>query len=142
MHTNSVPENNHRSLASLVTELKHEVSEFIETRIALLKAELSGKLKNVKNAAPMAVLGITLAGTAYLLFTLALVALVAALMPGSAFRWFIAFLAVGILWALAAGIFLYVAKRRMSAGHLIPQKTIEVLKNDKVWLQQEARNQI
>jgi uncharacterized membrane protein YqjE len=142
MHTNSVPESNHRSLAALVTELKNEVSEFVETRIALLKAELSGKLQDVKKAAPMAVLGITLAGTAYLLFTLALVALVAALMPDSAFRWFIAFMAVGILWALAAGIFLSIAKRRMSASNFIPQKTIEVLKNDKVWLQQEARNQI
>jgi len=39
MHTNSVPESNHRSLAALVTELKNEVSEFVETRIALLKAE-------------------------------------------------------------------------------------------------------
>ena len=61
MHTNSVPESNHRSLAALVTELKNEVSEFVETRIALLKAELSGKLQDVKKAAPMAVLGITLA---------------------------------------------------------------------------------
>jgi uncharacterized membrane protein YqjE len=142
MHTNNVIENNHRSLASIATDLKDEISEFIETRIALLKAELRGELRAVRNAAPMAAAGIMLAGTAYLLFTLALVALFASLIPTSAFRWFIAFMGVGILWSLVAGIFLYVAKRRMATSNLIPQKTIEVLRNDKAWLQQKARNEI
>jgi uncharacterized membrane protein YqjE len=139
---NNLTENNHRSLASIVTELKNEVTESIETRLALLKAELRGKLHDVRNAAPVAAVGLVLAGTAYLLFTLALVALFAALMPNTPFRWFIALVGVGILWSLPAGIFLYVAKRRLAASNLIPHKTIEVLRNDKVWLQQEARHQI
>ena len=142
MSVNNVVENNHRSLASIVAELKEELSEFIQVRLALLKAEMQGKMRNVKNAAPMAVLGLVLAATAYLLFTLALVALFAALMPDSNFRWFIALLGVAILWSLGAGVFLYVAKRRLAASNLIPEKTIEVLRNDKLWLQQEARNQI
>jgi len=141
MHMNSVAENNHRTLASIATELKNEISESIETRVALLRAELRGKLHHMKNVAPMAAVGIVLAATAYLLFTLALVALFAGLMPSSAFRWFLAFVGVGILWSLVGGIFLYVARRRMATSNLIPQKTIEVLRNDKLWLQQEARNQ-
>lgn len=133
--------NGAKSLAAIVAEMKYELKEFVETRLAMLKTELSEKAAQWKIAGPLAALGALLLSTAYLLFTLAAVALVAVLI-GNTFQWVLALLAVGVLWAVIGAMALYFAKRRIQANRLVPEKTIEVLKADKLWLQQEARNQI
>jgi len=130
-----------RDLRSIAAELKRELKEFVDTRIAMFKNEFREKVSHWKIAAPLAGLGVVLIATAYLLITLSLVALVAVFIPNE-YRWFIASLAVGILWGLLGAISVYVAKREFDTRGLMPQKTIEILKGDKVWFQQEARNQI
>ena len=101
---------NGRNLASLVAEIKNEVTEFLQTRFAILKAELQEKSKNLKTAAMLAVAGLLLLLTAYMLITLALVGLVVAAFPASPYRWFLAFLAVGVLWTIFGGVAAYFAK--------------------------------
>jgi uncharacterized membrane protein YqjE len=141
MHKNAESNQTARSLASIAAEMKQELKEFAETRIAMLKSELREKISHWKIAAPLAGIGVVLLGTAYLLITLGLVAL-AAVFIDSQYRWFFALTGVGVLWALLAAIALYVAKREFELNRLMPQKTFEVLKGDKIWLQKEARNQI
>jgi uncharacterized membrane protein YqjE len=131
-----------KSLAAIVREMKQELKEFVETRFSMLKSELREKLVHWKIAAPLAGIGVVLLSTAYLLITLGLVALAAVFIGDTPYRWFFAFIAVAALWAVLGGISLYIAKREFELNRLMPQKTMEVLKGDKVWLQQEARNQI
>lgn len=131
-----------RSLAEIVGEMKQELKHFVETRISMVKSEFRDKLAHWKVAAPLAGAGVVLLSTAYLLITLALVALVVVFMGDTLYRWFFAFLGVGVLWALLGGISLYIAKREFELNRLMPQKTMEVLKGDKLWLQKEARSQI
>jgi uncharacterized membrane protein YqjE len=140
---NDHAEMNHstRSLASIAAELKQEIAEFIYTRVAMFNSELRDKVAHWKLAAPPGALGIVLLATAYLLVTLSLVAL-AAVFIKSDYRWFFAFLSVGILWGILGAMSVYIAKREFELSKLVPQKTIEVLKGDKVWLQKEARNQV
>jgi len=131
-----------RSLASIAAEMKHELKEFLETRVEILKSELRDKFAHWKIAAPLAGTGVVLLSTAYLLITIALVALAAVFIGDTAYRWFFAFLTIGVLWSLLGGISLYIAKREFALNRLMPQKTIDVLKGDKVWLQKEVRNQV
>jgi uncharacterized membrane protein YqjE len=140
---NNAADSNHstRSIASIAAEMKQEFKEFVETRVAMLRAEFREKLAHWKIAAPLAGVGAVLLCTAYFLITLSLVAL-AAVFIHSEYRWFFALLGVGVLWAILAGVALYIAKREFELNRVMPQKTIEVLKGDKVWLQQEVRNQI
>jgi len=140
---NDAAESNHstRSIASIAAEMKQEFKEFIETRLAMLKAEFRENLAHWKIAAPLAGVGAVLLCTAYLLITLSLVAL-AAVFIHSEYRWFFALLGIGVLWAILGGVALYIAKREFELNRIMPQKTIEILKGDKVWLQREARNQI
>ena len=138
---NSVEGNGQRSLSAIVAELKFELKEFAETRVDMLKTELREKMAQWKIAGPLAGLGVLLVATAYLLFTLAVVALVAVLI-GNAFQWVLALIAVGVVWAIVGILSLYAAKRRIRTNRLVPEKTIQVLKADKVWLQEEARHQI
>ena len=140
MHNHEV--HNGRSLGSILFDTKEELKQFVETRIAMLKAELRENVKMLKVAAPLAVVGITMLLTAYVLFTLALVGLVVAFLPANPYRWAIAFAAVAVLWAILGGVMAYFAKREFETRQLMPKKTMRVLKEDSVWIQHEVRNQI
>jgi len=139
MHSNG---NSGRSLGEIVAEMKAEVKEFVQTRFEMFETEVQEKIKSLKIAAPLAGLGALLLGTAYLLFTMALVGLAVAFFRDSPYRWFFAFGIVAVLWTLLGGVVAYFAKREFELNSLAPKRTIEVLKGDKLWIQSEAKNQI
>ena len=133
---------NGRSVAAVLTDTKEELKQFVETRIAMVKTEMREKLKTLKLAAPVAAAGVLLLATAYLLFTISLVGLAYAFLPDSAYRWCLAFLAVAVLWSILGGVAAYFAKREFELKGLLPTKTLNVLKGDKIWIQAEVKNQI
>jgi uncharacterized membrane protein YqjE len=135
----SVENNNGRSIAAIPSEMKEELKEFAQTRVDIVKTELREKVSRLKIAAPLATAGALFLSTAYLLITLALVALVAVFIGDTSYRWVFVFLAVAFLWLIIGGATLYVAKREFD---VMPRKTIQALKGDKIWLQQEARHQL
>lgn len=131
-----------RTLADIASEMKRELKEFVETRLELFKSEIREKTANWKTAAPLAVVGLLLLATSYLLFTATIVALAAVLIGNTPYRWVFALLGGGVLWGFLGGIALYIAKREFALKRLVPQRTIAVLKEDKAWLENEARQQI
>ena len=131
--------NNGRSLTAILSDMKSELQEFAQTRIALLKREMQEKTTALKAAIPLAVVGALFLSTAFLLFSLALAALIAVAFAGNPYRWFLGCLGITVLWCLCGGLVLYAMKRRLSKQSMVPRKTIEVLSGDKVWLQNEAR---
>lgn len=139
MNETRYAEPNGRTLADVVSEIKDELKEFIQTRVQMFSAEMKEKLSRSKSVALYGGLAALLLGTAYLLLTLALVGLVAVAFWGSPYAWFLAFLIVGVGWAILGGTLALVAKRTFRG--FTPQRTIQVLKQDKVWLQREASNQ-
>ncbi len=133
---------NGRTLAGVVAELKDELKEFISTRIQMLKAELQDKLSLLKVAAPLGVISLVFMGTAFLLFTLMLVALIVVAFEGSPYQWFFAFLIIGVLYSMVGIMCALFAVREFRQQGLAPKKTIKVLKDDQIWLQTEARTQL
>jgi uncharacterized membrane protein YqjE len=133
---------NGKNLTTLLSEMKEELQEFAQTRIAMLRTELREKLQTLKTAAPLGAAAILLLTTAYFLFTFALVGLIAAALADNRYRWFIAFLGIAVLWTLLGGLAAYLAKRELEVKGLMPKRTIEVLKGDKMWVQSEVKNQI
>jgi uncharacterized membrane protein YqjE len=129
-----------RSLTAIFADLKKEFQQFVQTRLAMLKSELQEKLRILKVAVPLAGIAAVLLTTGYVLFTLALVALVTAFFANNPYRWFFAFAIIGCLWTLLAGLVGYLAKREFDVKRLVPTKTLEVLKGDKLWLQNETEN--
>lgn len=131
---------NGRNLTAVLAEMKNEFREFVQTRIAILRTELMDKLKTIKSAGPAAAIAVVFIATAYLLFTLALVGLLAASFAGNPYQWFFAFLIVGVVWTVVGGVAAYYAKRKVNKQGLVLTKTIGVLKGDKVWIQSEVKN--
>jgi uncharacterized membrane protein YqjE len=133
---------NGRSLAEVVAEIKEEIKDFAQTRIRLFKAETRQKLALLKIAVLLAVVAVVMLATAYLLFTVGLAALIAAILANNPYRWVFGFFGVALLWAVVGGVAAYFAKREFAVKGIVPRRTLEVLKADKIWIQREAKNQL
>jgi uncharacterized membrane protein YqjE len=131
-----------RTLAEVVADMNEEIKEFAQTRIRLFKAERQQKLALLKGAALLTAVAIVFLASAYLLFTVGLVALIAALLADNPYRWVFGFFGVALLWAVVGGIAAYFAKREFALKGIMPTRTLEVLKGDKLWIQHEAKNQL
>lgn len=132
-HTKSLPE--------VVNELKVELKEFIATRLAMLRSEMSDKLSSFKAAVPALLLGLVLLWTCWLLFTATLVTAIATAFA-SPWGWVFAFLIVAGAYLLLGLMLAVGAWSKLKETKLAPQRTLRVLKQDEVWLQTEARTQI
>ena len=133
-------ETNGRSLAEVISEIKGEVKDFVQTRVSMFVAEMRESLKNSKAGAIYAGIALALGAAGLLMLSVALAALVAVAFWGSPYAWFLGFLIIGLLWTIIAAMLALAAVRQFR--ELAPKRTIQVLKEDKIWLQHEARNQI
>ena len=128
---------NGRTLAGVVTELKEEVKEFLETRYQMLVSELQQKLATWRMAMPLFLVALALGAIGLLLLSVALVAAIALLVG-----WGWSFLIVGAVYLVLGGSIGFLAYREVKQVGVAPTHTINVLKQDQVWLQTEARSQL
>jgi membrane protein implicated in regulation of membrane protease activity len=130
-----------RPLGDTVREAINEFKAFVETRIAMLRAEMRENLGNLKVAAPLLVVGALFGVTAWLLWTGALVAIIEVAFVGSPYGAFYSLICVGFIYTVIAACALWIASNRLKRKNLMPERTLNVLKEDKVWLQQETAEQ-
>jgi uncharacterized membrane protein YqjE len=133
---------NGRTLADIATDIKEEIKEFVQTRVQLFQAEFREKVALLKIAGVLAAIAAILLATVYLLLTMGLVAVIAAVFTNSPYRWAFAFFGVAVLWLILGGAAAYFAKREFSLKGVMPRRTFEVLKGDKIWIQREAKDQL
>lgn len=132
---------NGRSLGATVNEVKEEFKQFAETRIAMLQSEMKEKMALIKASAPMLAIGAVLGAVAFLVLTGALICLIHMAFGQSAWAWFYAFLIVGVVYGVFGGMAAFMGYQNLTKNGLTPERTIKILKDDKVWLQNEARTQ-
>ena len=132
---------NGRNLAAVVRELADELKDFIRTRTQIFVSEMQEKASAWRTGATMFALTGAFLGTAYLLFTGALVALLVVAFPDNPYRWFLAFLIIGALWSICGGICFFMGRNAFKSQSALPENTIRVLKEDQLWLEKEARSQ-
>ena len=133
---------NGRSLASVVAELKDELREFLDTRLNMLVSELKETTSKWKTALPMMVVGGLLLGIGFLLFTGFLVAVIAAAFGSNQYAVALGLIIVTIAYCLFGGMALLFGLRSLKETGLKPKRTLRVLKEDQLWLRNEARNQL
>ena len=132
--------NRERSLGTIMAEIKDELQSFINTRVRMMKAEFQESLGSISIGLGLSLLCLGLLVIASLLFTVAVVAVVASAFAGNPYAWVLAFVIVGGIWAACAAISGIFAYRQFL--NIFPKRTIEVLKADRVWLQSEARSHL
>lgn len=55
------------------------------------------------------------------------------------FAWFFAALIVGVAYAILGGVAAYLGIREIRAEGIVPCRTVRVLKQDQIWLENEGR---
>jgi len=133
---------NGRRVAEILSEMRDEFVEFVLTRVTMLYTELRVASDTVKAALPLAAVAAMFLGTAFLLLTGAMVGLILAAFPTNIYRWFFACLMVGVFWGIIGAAAAQSVMKKLKGRNLIPKRTLEVLKNDVVWIQSEVRNRI
>jgi len=137
-----IHDNQERTLRNILREIGAGLTEFLDTRVQMAKSELRETLGAVKTAIPLAVMAAALFVTGLLLLTVALVSVIAAAFAGNPFAWFYGFLIVGLCWVAFGGVTAFFVVNEFRGRGRFPKRTIEVLKADKAWLQNEARGNV
>ena len=133
---------NGRSTAEILADMKNESVEFARIRVAMLQTELREAWGAARYALPWAAVAVVFMSTAFLLLTAALAGIVVAAFPNNPYRWFFGCLFVGAVWGFIGGAAAMSVRKKLRARNIIPKRTLEVLKRDKVWIQTEIRNRV
>ena len=131
-----------KSVQETIADLKEELKDFFSTRVAMLRAEMSDKLRIIKMAAPTLVVGLFLLLTAWFVFTGFLIAIIAQAFMPSPWAYTLSFVIVAVLYAIIGGAAAFMAWRRLKALSLKPERTVRVLEQDRIWIQREAKTQV
>jgi len=126
---------NGRSVQSTLQDIKNELKEFVQTRFDILKNEMQQKMSAVKAALPMAVVAVLLLATAWFLLTGAIVAAIAL-----ALGWPAAFAIVAGAYLIFGVLVGWLAYKEVTAQSMKPERTLQVLKQDQIWIEQEAKS--
>ena len=135
-------EGNEKTLATVVAELKQELTDFLQTRGQMFKSEIETKLKVLKLTAPMFVMVAVLLWVGFLLLTGALVVVIALGLGGTVGSFGLSLLIVGACYCVFAAITGFFAYKEFSSEGLAPKRTMRVLKQDQLWLRNEAKVQL
>jgi uncharacterized membrane protein YqjE len=126
---------NGRTLQSTLQDIKNELKEFVQTRFDILKNEMQQKISAFKAALPMAVIAVLLLATAWFLLTGAIVAAIAL-----ALGWPAAFAIVAGAYLIFGVLVGWLAYKEVTAQSMKPERTLQVLKQDQIWIEQEAKS--
>jgi uncharacterized membrane protein YqjE len=133
---------NGKRVAEILSQMRDEFVEFVETRITMLRTELRDAWNTTKAAVPLIAIAAAFLSTAFLLLTGALVGLVLAAFPNSIYRWFFACAIVGFFWGVIGAGAAQFALKKFKLRNIMPIRTMEVLKNDRLWIEAEVRNRV
>jgi hypothetical protein len=125
-----------RSVVGLLSDLVDEAGLLLRQELALLKVELSEKFGQASSGGIVLAAGAMIAYSGWLVLLAAAVLGLAAVLPG-----WLAALIVGLLVLLVGGICLFIGKRRLSAGSLVPGRTLRTLREDQAWLRERLQRQ-
>jgi len=135
-------QNGSKNLTDVVNEIKVEAKEFVSTRLQMFTMEMKEKLSAWKIGIPL-LIGAAVCGLiAFIVLNYALIAFLAALFVPSPYNWCFAGLIVGFFYLIVAGALYWIGMREIKAETLAPARTLRVLKQDQIWLQNEARSQV
>lgn len=129
----------HRPLGDVIREIRDEAKEFVSTRVAIAKKEISEKAGAWKSGVIMLVIGAIFGGFALVVLTAAMIAGLALLFEGRA-AYLISSGIVFVLYALIGGVMGWMGYRELSSAGMKPDRTLRVLQQDQAWLQSEAQN--
>jgi uncharacterized membrane protein len=133
-----------KPIASSFAELKEDMKSFFQTRVNLLRTELSEKVREWRTPAILLAVAALLLLSSWLALVFSLIAAIHAGIAGSDptgpdYAWLWGGLIVTILLGLIGGLLAIYARVMIKSAGLKPTRTLRVLKQDQEWVQKQAR---
>jgi uncharacterized membrane protein YqjE len=128
-----------KSIGTILTETKQEIVQFVTTRVNILKAEIDEKITRLKAIVPLLLLAAMFLLSGWMVFTFALIALLHTVFMPSPYAWLWSSLIVTVVYMAVGGVTAWFAYAEIKATNLTPTRTLKVLQQDQVWIQNEAR---
>lgn len=131
--------NHEKPLGVVLTEIKNELTEFLETRFQMLRSEMKEIFRTWKYCAPLLLIAGVLLLASWIVITFGIVALVHGWLVPSPFAWAWAAFIVGALYVVIAGFVGWFAYAELRTVGVFPKRTLKVLRQDQNWVESEAR---
>jgi len=131
--------NTEKPIGTLLSETKEEFKEFLDTRLQLLKAEINEKMTRWKASVPLLAIAAAFLLSGWMVLTFAFVALLHALFLPSAYSWLWAGLIVAGIYFIGGIVLGWMGYSELTSVSVTPERTLKVLKQDQVWIQNETR---
>jgi len=122
-----------RSLGDLLSELVQESSTLVRQEVRLAKAELSQNAAEAGRGVASLVVG----GAVIYAGLLAIIAAAIVGLGQAGVPWWLAALLVGVVVAAVGGLLVARARSALQASNLMPQETVESLKEDREWAKEQ-----
>src|SRR5215831_9611494 len=123
------------SLAQLLTGIVNDAKELMHQELALAKHEIREDLRKTKTAVLSLGMGIGVAAIGGLLLILMLVHLLHAL---AGLPLWACYGIVGGVLAMIGGVLLLIAKNTIARIEVVPQQTVETMKENVQWIKERA----
>lgn len=127
-----------KSLGALFSDLTRDVVDLVRQEIELARVEMSDKLADAQKALVAVAIGGAVALAGALVLLLAVVKGVEALLPPEVAPW-LAPLIVGLVVLAIGYVLLKGGTQKLNADTLMPRRTMESLRRDKMLVQEEIR---
>jgi uncharacterized membrane protein YqjE len=124
------------SIGELFRQLAQDSTTLIRQEVALAKTEVRENVKTAARDMTMIAVGGAIAAVGALVLTAFLVILLGSLLA----NYWLAALIVGLLFVLVGGGLAWSNLNRLRAAELKPEHSIDSLREDKEWLQEEIRD--
>ncbi len=134
MATNSA-HSSEPSLVSLISGLISDAKALLQQELLLAKHEVREELNKTKQAVISMGIGIAVATLGVILLSFMLVYLLEALTPLPLWS---CYGIVGGLFALVGGMLLYLGKNKAAEIDVVPQATVETLKENAAWIKERT----
>jgi uncharacterized membrane protein YqjE len=126
------PKQPDKSLGELFGELSSEFSELLRTQVELAKVEVRNEARKAAGTAGMFGAAAVAGHTALLLLSFALAWALENVMDAG-----LAFLIVGVLYAICAAVLFSLGRARAATMKVVPEQTVESVKEDVQWARQK-----
>ena len=127
-------------LPGLFGRLGDDVMKLLDTKLSLLKVELSEDVNAYVRGAVLIGVGGFIAAVGFALLNIALALAISAFMPTDwqqASRYAVGFVLTGVLYLIVGGIIIMVMKSKLARQEIVPGRSVEELRKDKEWLKNE-----
>ncbi len=131
----------HDSLPALVSRLGDDVMQLVDSKISLFKVEIKEEVNQFIRAGVMAAMAGAIAVIGFAILNVAVAFGVSTLFANvdlsQPAKYALGFAITGVFYLIIGAIVISIVKSRLAKVDVVPNRTVEELRKDKLWLKNE-----